>query len=197
MLAELVSDFIDKKSVVVTSSAGNGATSFCLYAANILLREDRTIVYFNPQDSIEKSFVQKFYPRVYDNVIFAACTISDLLVFLEYMEYKIDHLILDPADCLMYNSKVIPSLVDLIDGKIICTSQIRQDPSKGGQIYSTIENKYMASGIFDYSIWIRNVTESNAMMKRKYVDVFDTKRSGNNYIFRYIANFTDEGNIVT
>jgi len=196
MLSELVDDFVEKKNVIVTSSAGNGATSFCLYIANILLRGNNLVVFFNPQDNIEKTFVRQFYPRVYSDAIFVACPISHLLTFLMYLDYKIDYLIMDPADCLMFNAQLIPTISELIAGNIICTSQIRQDPTKGGQVYSTIEKKFMDKEIFDYSIWIRNVTERSENIKRKYIDIFDKKREGNNYIARYVSSFSKEGNIL-
>lgn len=195
MLPELVEDFVYGKNVVVTSSAGNGATSLCLYIANILLRDDKIVMLFNPQDSIEKSFVKRFYPRVYDDVVFVSSSVPQFLTFLEYMDYKIDYLIVDPADCMMFSSRLLPTLSELISGKLICSSQIRQDPTKGGQVYSTLENKYMGK-IFDYSIWIRNITEEFGEIKRKYIDVFDKKRSGNNQIARYVASFSKEGNIL-
>lgn len=195
MLSELVDDFIEDKNVVVTAAAGNGATSFCLYLANILLRKNKLIVYFDPQDNIEQSFVKKFYPRVYQNVVFVACGVQELLWFLQYIDYKVDYLIMDPADCLMYNTGLIPMIADSISGTIVCTSQIRQDPSQGGKIYSTIEKKFMDK-IFNYSVWIRNVTEGKGALQHKYIDIFDKTRSGNNQIARYMGTFSSEGNII-
>lgn len=195
MLSDLVEFYVDSKNVVVTSSAGNGATSFCLYCANILLRRNKTILYYNPQNNIESSFVKQYYPRVYDDVIFASCSTRDLIILLQYLDFDIDILILDPGDCLMHNKNLIPGLSQMIRGNIICTSQIRQDPTKGGQVYSTIEKKYMTRGIFHYSIWIRKVTEELGDLTRKYIDIFSEKRSGNNYTDRYVGNFTKEGNV--
>lgn len=197
MLHEFVNNYVRSKNIIITSSAGGGATSLCLFIANLLLKDQNIIVYFNPQDNIERTFVRSYYLRVYDDVIFVACEIEKLLYFIKYLNYKIDYLILDPADCLLYNSNILPSIANALSGNIICSSQIRQDPTQGGKVYSTLEEKYMNTGLFNYSIWIRNITEPNGIFKRKYIDIFDKKRSGSNNISRYIANFTNEGNIIT
>ena len=196
MLKELIDEYIKDKSTIITAKANGGTTSLCLFIANTLLNDNNVILYFNPQDNIEKTFVYKFYPRVYSDVIFSACSVTELLYFLQYLNFKVDYLILDPGDCLMYNSKLLPMLKSTIKGNIICTSQIRTDLSQGGRVYSTIEKKYMPTKLFDSSLWIRSVTEPSSMFIKKYIDVFNTVRSGNNFIARYIANFTKEGNIV-
>lgn len=195
MLSELVDDYIKNKNVVVTSAADNGATTLSLFILNCLLKEDKFIVIYNPLNNIEKEFVKRYYPRVFNDTLFVTSKVTDFLSLLQYLRYKLDYLVIDPGDCLLYNPGLLPEISKLLIGNIICTSQIRQDPNKGGQIYSTLENKYMTT-LFDYSIWIRNVTETSGIMKRKYIDIFKEKRSGNNYIARYVANFTDEGNII-
>lgn len=195
MLQELVDDFVENKNIIITSSAGNGTTSLCLFLINLISRKDKIIIYFNPLGNIDKIFVKKYYPLVYENVLFVTSTVPDLLVLLQYLSYKIDYLVVDPGDCLLYNPQLIPMLSKMISGNIFCTSQIRHDLSKGGKIYSTVERKFLPS-VFKYSLWIRNVTEYSFGFKRKYIDVFDKQRSGNNNIARYIGNFTKEGNIV-
>ena len=45
-------------------------------------------------------------------------------------------------------------------------------------------------------MWITNVTGGSPIYKLKYIDIFNTIRSGNNFIAREIAKYTEEGNIV-
>lgn len=109
------------------------------------------------------------------------------------MQWNVDYLVIDPADCLM-GTRALPDLVSVSKKrfKIIAASQIRQDPSQGGKVYSTLESL----NIFDYSLWIRNVTEEQEIFKSKYLDIFDSRRKGNDYISRYVAKYANEGNVL-
>ena len=132
------------------------------------------------------------YPNVFKDMFFHYQSLSNLLSFLDYINYDIDYLILDPGDSLMVNKGIYPLLnIRLKNKGIITTSQIRQDPTKGGHIYSPIEelNKKNNNSIFNFSIWIRDVTESKQTFKARYLDVFEHNRVGNNFIRRYLIRF--------
>lgn len=194
MLRDIVRFYIENKTAIITSAPGNGASSFSLYLANILL-EKGSVLYYSPDSSIDREFIKDKYTNVYNNCIFISGNIDYYLEFLDYIDYKIKHIIIDPADPMMSRKNKLILLKTYLSTKKIgltCTSQIRMDPSKGGKVYSTIENAMP----FDYSIWIRNVSETTDLYARKYIDIFDKKRSGNNYIGRHVANFTKEGQVL-
>ena len=195
MLREIVSDYIEKGNTLITTKADGGATVFTLFIANVLLRKDKVVVYYNPTAEICAHFVKKYYPRVYKSVMFVNSPLQDFIKFIEHMGSSMDYLIMDPADVTMLNRKIIPTISDVLKSKgtkLICTSQIRVDPSKGGQVYSTIEelNKKYSGSIFQNSIWIRDVTEENSIYASRYVDIFDKYRVGNRYKCRCLAKFS-------
>lgn len=193
-LASIVDDFVSAKRVVVTSSTNNGSTSFALFLANTILSEDKVVLLYNPTRDIDRGFVKTYYPRVYDNVIWMHSPLDSFLEYLQESTFNFDCLIVDPGDCLMVNPEIVRTIGSLRrkGSTVIFTSQIRQDPHKGWAPYSTIERV----NSFDYSIWITKVTEAGGMFKKKWVDVHKEIRSGTNFIARYVAMFTDEGNIV-
>lgn len=194
MLHDIVSDFIIGKRVVITSATNNGSTSLALYIANTILDTDNISIYYNPSGDVDREFVKKFYPRVYRDSIWIVSPLESFLEFLQEISFSYDCLIIDPGDTLLINKDLVRTLMSMRKEKssIILTSQIRQDPNKGWSPYSTIEKV----NSFDYSIWITNVTGGNPIYKLKYIDIFNTMRSGNNFIAREIAKFTDQGNIV-
>lgn len=202
MLNEIANDYLSKGNTIITGPTGNGITSLTLYLMNCLLKEDKSILYYNSTQEIQKDFVKKFYPRVYSDVLFYQGDLYTLTNYLEFINYDIDYLVIDPGDSIMVNKKLIPLLVSIFNNKkkLIVTSQIRQDPTQGGQVYSPIEklNNTYNGTLFKYSLWIRDVTQETNIFKERYVDIFDKIRIGNKYIRRYIAKFNErEGNIVS
>jgi hypothetical protein len=194
MLKDIVTDFVEGKRVVLTSSTNNGCSSFALYIANTILDNDRVVLYYNPSRDIDREFVGKYYPRVLQNAVWVESPLDSFLEFLQGLGYSYDCLIIDPGDVLLVNKNLVKTLGSLRrpGASIIFTSQIRQDPKQGWAPYSTIEKL----NDFDYSIWITNVTGNHPIYKLKYIDIFKDIRSGNNFIARDIAKFTDEGNII-
>lgn len=194
MLKDIVQDFVIGNRVVITSSTNNGCSSFALYVANTILNNDNVVLYYNPSRDIDREFVKKYYPRVHKSAIWIESPLDSFLEVLHAIGHEYDCLIIDPGDVLMIDRKLVPTLGGLRKrgSTIIFTSQIRQDPNKGWAPYSTLEKLKK----FDSSIWITNVTGSNPVYNLKYIDVFQEVRSGNNYIARAIAKYTDEGNIV-
>lgn len=194
MLRDIVSDYILEKRVIITSSTNNGASSLSLFTANTILNEDKVVVYFNPSGDIDREFVKRYYPRVFKDAIWIRSPLDSFLEFLQYINFSFDCLIIDPGDVLMINKRLIKQIGSLKkrNSTFICTSQIRQDPNKGWAPYSTVERV----GEFDHSIWITNVTGTHILFKQKYIDIHKDIRSGNNFIAREIAKFTEEGNII-
>lgn len=199
MIKELVEEFVLKNNTIITSPAGNGSTVLTLYIIIFLLLNDKTILFYNPTGDIDKNFINKFYPLISKNVFFITGSLSLLLDFLNYINYTIDILILDPGDSLMFNKKIYPLLKTVLKNTtIIATSQIRQDPTKSGQIYSPLEeiNKSNDYSIFKYSIWIRNVSESVQLFKARYIDVFNQYRIGNQFLRRYLVRFDTKTGVI-
>lgn len=195
MLREIVTDFISGKRVILTSSTNNGCSSFALYAANTILdKSNGLLLYYNPSRDVDRDFVKKYYSRVHKNAVWIESPLDSFLELLQAIDHNYDCLIIDPGDVLMVNKKLVPTLGALRrkESTIIFTSQIRQDPNKGWAPYSTLERL----NAFDSSIWITNVTGNNPIYRMKYIDVFQEIRSGNNYIARAAAKYTDEGNII-
>lgn len=195
MLKEIVEDYIEKGNTIITAKPGGGATVFSLYLCNILLKQDKTILYYNPTAEIDVYYVKKYFPRVYRDVFFIRSPLNSFLHLINEMDYDMDYLVIDPGDCLMVNPKIVSAIADIVkrkDTKFICTSQIRVDPTLGGQVYSTIEklNKRHSGSIFENSMWIRDVTETNTIYTSRYIDVFDKYRVGNRYKSRYLAKFS-------
>jgi hypothetical protein len=99
----------------------------------------------------------------------------------------------------MSNKGIYPLLNLRMKNKgIIATSQIRQDPTKNGSIYSPLEelNKKNNSSIFNFSVWIRNVTEEDQMFKMRYIDIFDHHKVGNQFIRRYVVRFDSKTGVL-
>lgn len=191
-ISYLVDDLISENNTLITSPSGNGTTVLTLCIANYLVAKGKTIIYFNPSKDIDSEYIKKNFPSVFCEVFFLKSSLQHLINFLAHIDFKIDYLIIDPGDNLMVNKGIIPVLKDLLkNSKLVITSQIRQDPTQGGKLYSPIEelNKRYNNSIFKYSIWIRDVTESSSTFKSRYVDVFDNVRKGNNFIRRYIVKF--------
>ncbi|MCK9428993.1 MAG: hypothetical protein M0R17_03145 [Candidatus Omnitrophica bacterium] len=164
----------------------------------MLLHQNKSILYYNPSKDIDQEFVKKYHQDVYQNVIFHKESLSLLINFLEYINYEIDYLILDPGDALMVSRNVIPMIKSSLKGHIIITSQIRQDPTKNGHIYSPIEELNKKYNLFKYSIWIRNVTEEEQLFKSRYIDIFENCRIGNQFLRRYLVRFDSKtGEIIT
>lgn len=201
-LRDLVKGYVNKFDVMLTSAAGEGTTTLALYIA-MILSEDKLVIYFNPSGDIDRNYVKRFYPRVYKNVLFIQSDLNTLLEFLNEIDYDFDHIILDPGDALVLAKKAIPSLKRICAIKkshMIFTSQIRLDPKFSWQPYSTMERVNSKSGntIFDYSIWVRRVSEDNTFFTSKYIDVFKGVRKGNQYVSRYLVKFDKtEGCMIT
>jgi len=195
MLRDIIIDYIEKYNCVVTSSPGNGTSSLILFLTNLLTESESNIIFYNPDRSIDRTFVKRFYPNVFNKVMIIESPVEIFIEFLSYIDYKVDRLIIDPADVLLGSSKILQGLMPILKAnkiKVLCSSQIRTDVANGGKTYSTLEK----TGLFDYSIWIRNVSESNGIFIKKYVDVWKHKRNGNNFASRYIAKFGKEGNVL-
>ena len=204
MIAKVL-EYIKDQNVIVTTSPDQGSTSTILALAEELIKEDRGILYFDPSFSINRQFVEKYYPLVFYNISFLIGPLQTLIYYLDSNPEHIDTIIIDPGDCLMSTSMIYRDLISLsstLQINIIVTSQIRINPSEGGKPYSTIEklnkDKLVPSGIyFPISIWLRNVTETSIYYKRKYLDVFDCYREGNKYLKRYLITYGLEGNVIS
>lgn len=194
MLYEIVTDYLQKGNTLITAPTGNGCTTLTLYLTNLILsRNDARILYYNSTADINSEYISLLKSELYKDIFFHQGSLITLIRFLEYTKYDFDYLILDPGDTVLLDKKILPLIFSLFKGKIIATSQIREDPTKGGQVYSTLERM----NIFDYSIWIRNVTEGEQMFKSRYLDIFDKARHGNNYVRRYVVKFDSKtGNIM-
>lgn len=194
MLKDIIFDYIEKNNCVITAAPGNGTSSLILFLINILSETDSDIIFYNPDKSLDRKFIKRFYPNVYNKVLFINSSIDILIEFLYYIDFKFSRLIIDPADSFLSQTNTFIDLIKVLklnNIKVLCSSQIRTDISNGGKLYSTIEN----TKLFDYSIWIRNVSEHDELFKNKYVDVWKKERKGNNFLSRYIAKYGKEGNI--
>jgi hypothetical protein len=202
MLDEVVTDFISKGNTTIVGPTGNGITSLTLHFINCLLTQNKLVLYYNPTKEIDTDFVKKFYPRVYKNVLFYMSDLTTLLDFLSYIEYEIDYMVIDPGDTMMVDKNIIPLLVSILRKKgkhLLMSSQIRQDPNNGGKVYSPLEKLNISynNELFDWSIWVRDVTDVDDLFKSRYVDIFEKIRVGNRYIRRYITKFSiKEGNVI-
>jgi len=194
MIKELVKDFISGSNVILTAPPSNGCTTVALTFANYLINNNKSVIYYNPTGDIDRQFIKENFPKLFTDMFLFKQDLSTFMEFLDYINYDIDHIIIDPGDILLVNRKILPLFIDLLGHKIklLATSQIRQDPTKGGQIYSPLEvlNKSSFYSLFDYSIWIRNVSEADTFdVKSRYIDVFQNIRTGNEFIRRYILKF--------
>lgn len=196
MLKDIARYYISNGNCIITSSPNNGTTSLALFLANAILEEDSTVIFYNPTGDIDRLFVKEYYPNVYKKCIYIKSPLKIFLLLLDYLQWNVNYIFIDPADCLMLGDKnTLHYLVTLSKSnkfKIIVSSQIRQDLSQGGKVYSTLETLK----IFDYGIWIRNVTEASEIYKTKYVDIYGSFREGNKYLSRNIARYTDQGNVI-
>lgn len=201
-LRELVEGYVYDHDVMLTAAAGEGTTALALYLA-MILSEEKFVIYFNPSSDINREYVRKFYPRVFHNVLFIQSNLDTFLEFLDEIDYDFDYLVLDPGDTFMSAKNTLISLKKICKIKnshLIVSSQIRLDPNIGWQPYSTVEkvNKSCGNTLFDYSIWIRRVSENNPILTAKYIDVFKGSRKGNQYISRYLVRFDNmEGCMIT
>lgn len=193
MLKDLVNQLLGSR-IVISSAPGNGASSLALYMANTILSEDRFVVYYNPTADVDRVFVEKYYPRVFEQALWMYAPLSDFLSFFQDASSDIDCLIMDPGDTAMVDKYIVPTigLARKKNSTFICTSQIRLDPNCGWAPYSTIERLHA----FDNSIWITNVSGGHPIYKVKYIDVYKGIASSQNLSARELAYYTEEGNIV-
>lgn len=203
MITTLV-DYIKNKNAIITASPDVGSTTTSLAIAEKLVAEGRGILYFNPACSLNREFIETFYPNVFSNVTFLLGPLPALVYYLDSNASNIDNLIIDPGDSLVAQEFVYRQLLSLssvLKFNILTTSQIRTNPSENGKAYSTIERlnekTLIPSGsYFQYSIWLRKVTEVSLYYNRCYADVFDCYREGNHYLQRYILTYGIEGNLL-
>jgi hypothetical protein len=196
MLSDIVKDYLEGRCTSIVSSSGGGATSLTLYLANIIFREDKSVLYFNPTEEIDRSFVKKYYPRVFSKALFAITDLEEFIELISSEEIRFDWTFIDPGDMLITRNKkildYIISLCSLRRSSLVCTSQIRVVPETK-QVYSTIEQ----TGLFNYNIWIRKIgLIKDDLIDEKYVDVFPTVHQGNNFIARYVMKITPGGQIM-
>jgi len=203
MITDLVA-YIKNKNSIITASSDGGTTSTALAIAEKLCEEDKAVVYFNPASSIDREFVKKYYPSVFSNVTFLLGPLPALIYYLDTSSNNIDYVIIDPGDALVLKELVyrqLLSLSSLLKFNILTTSQIRVNPAENGHTYSTVErlnklNLVSSGNYFEYSIWLRKVTESQLYYVRRYSDIFDCYREGNKYLQRYIITYAREGNVL-
>jgi hypothetical protein len=199
MIQDIVKEFVLDHNIIITAPTGNGTTTLTLQIATVLTELNKKVLFYNPLGDIDRKFVQNTFPNAYETIFFFNDSLPHLLSFLDYINYDIDYLILDPGDSLMMNKGIYPLLNMRLKNKgIIATSQIRQDPNKGGQIYSPVEelNKKNSSSIFNFSVWIRNVTEEDQLFKSRYLDVYAHHRVGNEFVKRYIVRFDSKTGVL-
>lgn len=191
MIKEIVDEFILGHNTIITAPTGHGSTVLALHMTSLLLNKDKKVIYYNSTGDIDRDFVKKNYPSVSTDIFFHKESLSLFIDFLDYINYDVDNIVIDPGDPLMSNKNIYPLLNNILKSHsgMLVTSQIRQDPTKGGQVYSPIEELNKQHGIFKYSIWIRNVTEDEQLFKARYIDVFSNHRTGNKFLRRYIVRF--------
>lgn len=190
-LRYLIDEYIEENDVIISAASGEGATTLALHLA-MLLSKDKLVIYHNSTGDIDRNYVKEYYPLAYKNIIFTCCEISILVELLIELDFEFDYLVIDPADPLLrYKDTIrgIKRVCNAHDSHLICTSQLRLDPKIGWQPYSTVEELNKKMNIFDYSIWMRKVTEDNPFYISKYIDVYKKARHGNKYISRYIVKF--------
>lgn len=190
---------------MVTSSPGNGTTSFLLAFAENLIKSGVRVIYMDVSSSLSRDFVFQYYKNVFKYmIVLQNMTYLDFVSLIDECDIKDYTIIIDPGDSIMKFPNLFSPLFWMFKERnirVICSSQIRQDPSQGGKPYSPLEKENLrrlrfGEPIFDYSIWIRNITTANIINKSKYIDVFRYARTGNNYIDRYLVKYSEEGNII-
>jgi hypothetical protein len=155
---------------------------------------------------LNREFVKSYYNEAYRDVCFITCPID---IFIEYLssigtDFYFDTLIIDPGDIVIINQSMLQMLQEtliLYKCNLICTSQIRQIPEEGGKPYSTLDRlnkRYCKYGkpLFDFSVWIRNITEHVMFYNNKYIEVYRFFRYKNNFIERVTVKYSKEGYIV-
>lgn len=200
-LSDIIYDYIKDKNSIVTSHI-KGTTSLILYICNQLLKENISILYY-ANSGIDIDFVKTYYPRAYEDILFIEGQVDYFYEFLLDASLQFDYVVVDPGDMLLQDKDRFLNVLAFLRNKktkVIVSSQVRID-IKTKQAYSTIEkiNKsYVQTGkvLFDNSIWIRNVTEPDDIYEKRYIDVFEHYRIGNDAIARYIAKFTTAGYII-
>jgi len=191
-----------KNDIIVNGGVGVGKTTLTLALLNEIAQE-KSILYYNPDGKVDRRLVEKYYKNVYSDVFFMVCPLKNFIEYIIENSHLFDIVVVDPGDILLLSKKLIHRLHEVMQtsrSRLICTSQLRIDPNKGGKPYSTLEEFNKTSiklnkHVFKCSIWIRNATAPNPVYKLKYVDIFDSYRVGNNYEERYIIK-TMKGYVV-
>ncbi len=195
---EVLDRFIFDSNIIVTAAPGNGATSFIQMIINSIALK-KNVLYYDPSGTINREFTTKYYSNIASNVCFLSGSFHIFIDYIIDLGSNFNYIVVDPGDILS-NQQESLRLLSLIlsntESKLICTSQIRIDPTTG-KPYSTLERvtKINRLDFFDYSIWIRNVTESNPIYTNRYVDIYNNFRVTKNFVHRYIVQYTKEGNI--
>jgi hypothetical protein len=194
MLSSIIKEHLEGKCSSIVAAPGGGTTSLTLYLANIILREEKTIIFFNPTGEIDRNFVRRYYRRVFDNTVFIVSDVENFISFL-FDEARLhwDWVFIDSCDVLKhFDPKLIEKIISyskMQQASLVCTSQIRVVPSTK-HVYSTVEQPGL-----NYFIWIRDGFKSTGIAE-KYLDVFDKKRQGNNFIARYVFRLTPGGQVL-
>lgn len=185
---------------IITGPPGIGVTSFIISILDYNIKNNNsTVLYYNPGNDICREWISTLYKFVFENVIFYNGDIDNFTDYIIESECNYDILVLDPGDVTLTNINILRSIVDIANlnnCKVICTSQIRQNPNKQGKTYSSVELSNQKIDVFDYCFWIRNVTAPNDIYTLKYVDVYYKQRSGNNYDKRFMVKANKEGKII-
>ncbi len=188
--------------IIVSGGVSVGKTSLTLALLNEIALE-KSILYYNPDRCVDRKFIQKYYKNVYTDVFFMCCPLKTFIEYIVSTNIMYDIIVVDPGDMLLLSRKLIYQLYDITSAsgcRLICTSQLRVNPSKGAKPYSTLEefNKKSINinkHIFKCSIWLRNATAPDPIYKLKYVDIFDSYRVGNKYEKRFLVK-TMKGYVV-
>jgi len=185
--------FLQKDHTIVTSAPNNGTTSCVLYFAD-KLSVSESVLFYNPTNTLNRTFVMDNYPVMFENTVILSCDFEHFVQYITENNSLYDFIIIDPGDILAGRVNICLLLSSILKNtKMIITSQIRADIASGG-VYSTLE-KSDKNRVFKNSIWLRNVTEKNDFFNRKYIDIYNGARSGNNYEYRGILNFKKDGSI--
>jgi hypothetical protein len=193
----LVHNYVKDNNVIITSAPGNGTTSL-VQAIMDRLCLDQPTLYYSPCSSFDREFVEKHYKNAFNNVCFMSGGIEEFMEFIAQSvmtKEPFKYVIIDPADFLLKYDNIflhLSNIFKMAKTNLICTSQIRQDLSNGGQMYSTIgrwNRLHINENVFKYSIWIRNVTGHDPFYNSKYADIFPMFKQGNRYLDRYIIKF--------
>lgn len=200
-LKNIFEEHIQNNNTIVTS-ASQGTSSFLLYIANFL-SINNNVLFYDVDRNINRDFIKINYSNAYNYTTFLNSNFSDFSnILTSNLIENYQYLIIDPCDSFLSNQKYFINVIKYLkikNIKIIASSQIRINISEGGSTYSTLERFNLKNNIhqlFNKSIWIRNVTDEDSLSIKKYIDVFDEARKGNNFTTRYIASYTKEGRIL-